>query len=269
MKRRIIQTEELHSKYATLKFPQEEVDSELELLVKPGQSAAIYCDGVLTKVFSPGRYKIAQECQLHEKRKFWNIGGRKALVDIYFIDTTVFMNNGWGTKNPILRRDSEFDFIRLRAFGKYAFRITDSEKFINTVFGTRIIGSETTEICNYVSNMISEEIAIALSESQDSVLDLATQYTSIAARIKNSVNSKLNECGVLVTEVIVEHIGSTDKVSDTFDDFTSMQIAKRDFEHYKEFMQTKAEAATVTPGNATVAVLVNHDKMELGKVTDL
>ncbi|KAG1694702.1 hypothetical protein GQR58_006699 [Nymphon striatum] len=44
-----------------------------------------------------------------------------------------FVDLKWGTKNPIMMRDKEFNMVRLRTFGTYNIRIEDPAKFINEI----------------------------------------------------------------------------------------------------------------------------------------
>ena len=57
--------------------------------------------------------------------------------DLYFINTTQFIGNRWGTKNPILMRDKDFGIVRITSFGTYSFRVIEPARFIREVFGAR------------------------------------------------------------------------------------------------------------------------------------
>ena len=47
-----------------------------------------------------------------------------------------FTDLKWGTKNPIMMRDKEFNMVLLRTFGTYTIRIDDPSKFIREIVGT-------------------------------------------------------------------------------------------------------------------------------------
>lgn len=49
--------------------------------------------------------------------------------DVYFFSTRLQLDQKWGTPEPITTRDKEFGMIRLRAFGNYAYRVADPQKF--------------------------------------------------------------------------------------------------------------------------------------------
>jgi len=56
--------------------------------------------------------------------------------EIYFVSTQRFTDLKWGTKNPVMLRDPEFEPIRLRAFGTYTVRVSDAARFITEIVGT-------------------------------------------------------------------------------------------------------------------------------------
>ncbi len=61
----------------------------------------------------------------------------------------LFYNQRWGTRQPITLRDNDFGIIRLKGFGKFAYRVTDPSLLLNTVVGTQ--GKLTTqEILDYL-----------------------------------------------------------------------------------------------------------------------
>ena len=59
---------------------------------------------------------------------------RRSSAEVYFISTRQWTDQKWGTQNPIMLRDPEFGPVRLRAFGTYAFKVTDPGTFLQ---GTR------------------------------------------------------------------------------------------------------------------------------------
>jgi len=51
-------------------------------------------------------------------------------ADIFYVSTKQFIDQKWGTKNPITVSDPRFGFIELRSFGTFAF----TSSFICSVF---------------------------------------------------------------------------------------------------------------------------------------
>ena len=56
-------------------------------------------------------------------------------AEVYFVNTHLFTDEKWGTKNPITLSDERFGLVEIRAFGTYAFKINDPGKFIIDIVG--------------------------------------------------------------------------------------------------------------------------------------
>lgn len=114
-----------------------------------------------------------------------------------FVSTRQFIDNKWATKNPIMKRDKDFNMVRIRSFGKFAFRITDVPAFMREIFGTKGIVM-TYDIVEYLSSMVTEAFSIVVAESEMSVLDLATEYRKLSGELQpeTKCTSCYNGCAV-------------------------------------------------------------------------
>lgn len=56
-----------------------------------------------------------------------------------FVNTHLFTDEKWETKNPITLSDDRFGLVKIRAFGTDAYRIKDAGKLIIYIVGTIII----------------------------------------------------------------------------------------------------------------------------------
>lgn len=271
MAKNLIQYEEPHFKWLIYKHFDNEIKKETELLVRPGQEVILCYDGKIADRFAPGRY-ILNESSMPRIIAFGQrfVFPKNAVrTDIYFVDTTKFMNNGWGTKDPIICKDPQLEMVRLKAFGTFAFQISDPAQFINTVFGTRVFGSETSETCRYISNTMSQMVAVVLGEGGYSILEMAAHYAEIAEQLKREAALRLDGLGVKLTDVQVEHIGATDTVNASVDDYSGMQLAKKDFETFERYQAIKSmrEAAS-RPGTTMVSAVGTYLGKEVVKIVD-
>ena len=74
-------------------------------------------------------------------------------AQVYFVGKQTFIDQKWGTRQPIIVRDKDFGMVRLRSFGKFSMRVTDSELMLNTLVGTQ--GKFTTEeVSAYLKDLI-------------------------------------------------------------------------------------------------------------------
>jgi hypothetical protein len=103
-----------------------------KLTVREGQSAVFVHEGQLADVFGPGLYMLeTNNMPVMTTLQHWDHGFDSPFKsEVYFVNTTRFNDNKWGTKNPIMARDPEFGPVRLRAFGTYSMRVSDPGKFL-------------------------------------------------------------------------------------------------------------------------------------------
>ena len=109
-----------------------------KLTVREGQAAVFVHEGQLADVFTPGMYVLeTNNMPIMTTLQHWDHGFDSPFKsEIYFINTTRFNDQKWGTKNPIIARDPEFGPVRLRAFGSYSMRVGDPAKFLTEIVGT-------------------------------------------------------------------------------------------------------------------------------------
>ena len=95
---------------------------------------------------------------------------------MYFVNTKQFLNQKWGTSNPVLMRDKVFGMIRLRGYGIFSYKVNNPKTFLEEVFGTN---SEFTieGISNHLKKMIVSSLSDLIAESDIDAIDLSTKYT--------------------------------------------------------------------------------------------
>ena len=134
-----------------------EIKQGAQLIVRNGQCGVFVHRGQIADVFPPGSYKL----DTHNLPLLSNLAAlpykfnSPIKSDLYFINTTQFINNRWGTKNPILMRDPDFDVIRVTAFGTYAFQVTEPKRFMEQVFGARKLNM-TYDILAFLNSFVAE-----------------------------------------------------------------------------------------------------------------
>lgn len=115
-----------------------EIKMGAQLTVRESQAAIFVNEGQIADVFTPGRYELTtQNMPILTTLKSWKYGFNSPFkAEVYFVNTKQFIDQKWGTVNPVMLRDAEFGMLRLRAFGNYSYRITDPVKFMKEIFGT-------------------------------------------------------------------------------------------------------------------------------------
>ena len=109
-----------------------------KLTVREGQAAVFVNEGQLADVFGPGLYELqTNNMPIMTTLQHWDHGFSSPFkCEVYFVNTTRFNDQKWGTKNPVMFRDPEFGPVRIRAFGTYSMRVGDPGKFMKEIVGT-------------------------------------------------------------------------------------------------------------------------------------
>ncbi|MBT8323181.1 MAG: SPFH domain-containing protein, partial [Eudoraea sp.] len=117
---------------------QNEIKNAAKLIVREGQSAVFVSEGQLADVFTPGTYTLnTKNLPILATLKGWKYGFNSPFkAEVYFVNTRLFPDEKWGTKNPVMLSDERFGLTEIRAFGTYSFRINDPGKFVVDVVGT-------------------------------------------------------------------------------------------------------------------------------------
>src|SRR5579871_5298809 len=104
-----------------------EIKNQAKLTVRESQVAVFINEGKLADVFSPGMYTLTTEnLPILSTLKGWKYGFNSPFkAEVYFVNTKNITDQKWGTKNPITVSDPEFGPVRVRAFGTYAFQVSD------------------------------------------------------------------------------------------------------------------------------------------------
>ncbi len=219
----------------------DEIKQGAQLIVRNGQAAVFVHRGQIADVFGPGNYKLNTENLplLSALAAFPYLLNSPIKSDLYFINTTQFINNRWGTKNPILKRDMEIGIVRITAFGSFAFRIADPKCFMTEVFGARNLNM-TRDIIQYLVSFVGEAIAQCLGESNKSVLDLATNYRQLSSMILPYINEKSRPLGIDIVQASIENIGLPKEVEKLIDEQSGIGLAARDMDTFIQYQSARA-----------------------------
>ena len=197
------------NKLIVAKYQRESENNELKqgskVIVREGQNAVFLKGGRLADVLSPGTYSLTTDNfpVLSSLKAFPFLFVSPVIADVYFVSTRQFVDNKWATKSPIMKRDKEFNMIRVRSFGKFAFRIVDVATFMREIFGTKGIVM-TYDIVGYLSSMVTETFASIVGESEKSVLDLAADYKELSDEMERQLSAQTASIGIQFSDVLID-----------------------------------------------------------------
>ncbi|HET9947760.1 MAG TPA: SPFH domain-containing protein [Longimicrobiales bacterium] len=233
-----------------------EIKNGAQLTVREGQAAVFVDEGELADVFGPGMYTLeTSNLPILSTLKGWKHAFESPFkAEVYFVSTRKFVDQKWGTKNPVTMRDAEFGPVRVRAFGTYAFSVADPAKFLREIVGTD--GHFTTEeISDQIRNILVARFSDALAESGLAVLDMAAHYDELGGKLHDRVRSDLSAYGLELSALLVENISLPPEVEKALDERTSMGIVG-DLSAYTRYKAATAlgdAAKAHGPGGAMAA----------------
>ena len=203
----------------------DEIKNGAQLIVRESQNAVFLLEGEFGDVYGPGRHElVTRNMPIITSLKSWKYGFDSPFkCDVYFVNTKQFLDQKWGTSNPIMMRDAEFGAIRLRGFGNYAFRVTDPVKFLKDVFGTNA-NFKTEDLTGHIKRLILSGLTDYIAESKIPALDLAMNYDELGEGTLKKLRSKFSDMGIDITQFCIENLSLPEEVEKMLDKKTQMGI---------------------------------------------
>jgi membrane protease subunit (stomatin/prohibitin family) len=194
-----------------------------QVIVRESQAAVFFRDGKSLDVFGPGRHTITTaNLPLLSTLLQLGTGGRPPFqAEVYYVSMRQYLDQKWGTPEPIALRDADFGIVRLRAFGTYAIQIQDPQLFVNKIVGTQGI-YETRQIEGFLRGIIITKMSDLLGELGRPVLDLPALYEEIGAGVKAKVQDDFAAVGIELRALYVNNISLPEKVQQAIDERSSI-----------------------------------------------
>jgi len=193
-----------------------------QLIVQQNQEAVFYMDGKAMDSFGPGRYTL-QTQNVPIITRILTIPWEKSpfQASIYYFGKQTFLDQKWGTRQPITVRDNDFGMIRLRSFGKFSFRVADAPLMLNTIVGTQ--GKFTTdEVSAYLKDLIVSRLTDLLGTSNIGMLDLPSKFDEISAGTRFKVAEDFAKYGLELVDFFINAITPPEEVQKAIDARSSM-----------------------------------------------
>ena len=228
-----------------------EIKNGAKLIVREGQAACFVKEGQLADVKLPGMYTLdTNNMPILSTILGWNYGFESPFkCEVYFVSTRQWTDQKWGTANPIMMRDPEFGPIRLRAFGTYAFKITDPAVFLKELVSTDP-SFEAFEVTNQFRNAIVSRFADVVGSANMPILDLAGNYEKMSKLALERISPEIGKMGVSLTQFFIENISLPPEVEAALDKRTQMNVLGN-LDQYTKFQAAEAiRDAAQNPGGA-------------------
>lgn len=244
-------TEPSQNEILAHRFPRHnnEIKNGAKLVVREGQAAGFVKEGQLADVKLPGMYTLdTKNMPVLSTILGWKYGFESPFkCEVYFISTRQWTNQKWGTQNPFMYRDPEFGPVRLRAFGSYAFKVTDPGTFLKELVSTDP-SFELYEISAQFRNVVVSRFIDALGSSKIPMLDLAGNYEKVGKVALERIAPEMAKMGVTLTQFFVENISLPPEVEAALDKRSQMSVLGN-LDQYTKFQTAEAiPVAAANPG---------------------
>jgi membrane protease subunit (stomatin/prohibitin family) len=193
-----------------------------QLIVQESQEAVFFRDGKAMDTFQSGRHTLTT-LNVPIITSMLTIPWERSpfQAQVYFVGKQTFIDQKWGTRQPIILRDKDFGMVRLRSFGKFAFRVTNSPMFINTIVGTQ--GKYTTEdVSQYLKDLIVARMTDLLATANISMLELPSKFDEISAGTRVKLSDDFTKYGLELVDFFINAITPPEEVQKAIDARTSM-----------------------------------------------
>lgn len=193
-----------------------------QLIVQENQEAVFFKEGKAMDTFGAGRHTLTT-MNVPFITRILTIPWEKSpfQAQVYFVGKQTFLDQKWGTRQPLTVRDKDFGIVRLRSFGKYSFRVVDSALLINTLVGTQ--GKYTTEdVASYLRDLIVSRLTDLLGTAQIAMLDLPAKFDEIAAGTRAKLGDDFGKYGLELADFFINAITPPEEVQKAIDARSSM-----------------------------------------------
>jgi membrane protease subunit (stomatin/prohibitin family) len=212
-----------------------------QLTVRESQEAVFFRDGKALDVFNAGRHILkTQNIPVIGKwvTSFGYGENSPFRAEVVFVGKQLFANLKWGTREPILFRDTELQAVRLRSFGSYSIQVSDAMLFVNKVVGTKGLFT-TSSIEDYLKGIIISKLNTVFANELKSVFDIAKNIDNLNLVIRTELQTDFNGLGLQIHDFYIQSISVPDEVQKMIDTKSGMG-ALGNIDQYMKFKVANA-----------------------------
>ena len=197
-----------------------------QLTVRESQEAVFFRDGKALDVFGAGRHILKTQNVPVVGKWVTSFGyGENSpfRAEVIFVAKQLFANLKWGTREPILFRDTELQAVRLRSFGSYSIQVADTMLFVNKVVGTKGLFA-TNSIEDYLKGIIVSKLNTVLANELKSIFDISKSIDQLNLILRTELQTDFNGLGLQIHDFYIQSISVPDEVQKIIDSKSGMGV---------------------------------------------
>ncbi len=221
-----------------------------QVIVREFQQAVFFRDGKALDTFGAGRHTIttANAPILSTLIGMATSGRTPFTAEVYFVSMREYLDQKWGTAEPIPLRDSDLGLVRLRAFGVFSMQVQDPALFVNKIVGAQGL-YQTPEIARFLRGIIVSKLTDLLGELGKGLFDLPALYDELGAGTKAKVQDDFANVGIQLKTLYVNSISPTEETAKAIDERAAMG-AIGDMQKYLQFQTARGIRDAAQAGGA-------------------
>lgn len=250
----VIEWVETEEGILSLRYPMrdQEIQNGAKLTVRESQEALFVNEGKIADLFQPGLYTLTTQTlpvmtNLQNWDKFFASPFKS---DVYYFSTRLQTDQKWGTPTPITFRDKELGPIRLRAYGIYAYQVSDPKTFYLKISGSRDV-YRREDLEGQLRATVITHVADHFGGGEVHFLDMARNQLEFSEILKKSVAPGFNNLGLELSDFKVESLSLPEALQARFDELASMNMIG-DLKRYAQF-QTAASIPVAAANEGGIA----------------
>ena len=225
------------------RFPMQdrEIQNGGSLTVRESQVAVFVNEGKVADVFGPGRHTLTTATlPILTYLKNWDkLFESPFKSDVYFFSTRQQIDQRWGTTQPVTIRDKDFGAVRLRAFGNYAYRISDPKLFHTEISGTRDTYT-AAELDGQLRALMLQHISDAVASSGVAFLDLAANQVEFAKALQEATAPSFEKLGLKLEAVTMQSVSLPEELQKILDQKIGMGMVGGDMGKFMQYQTAQA-----------------------------
>ncbi len=227
-----------------------------QVIVRESQVAVFFREGRALDVLGPGRHTLTTSNIpiLVSLVGFVTSGRTPFPAEVVFVNMRQFIDQKWGTPEPLPFRDPSFGMARLRAFGTYTFHVANPSMVVNQIAGQQGVFT-TGQVQEFLRGIIVQRFADTLGEQRQALLDLPGLYGELATMTRSRLEDDFGALGFALDTLYINAITPTEETSRAIDERAAMG-AIGDMDAYLKFKSARAlgDAANNPAGGAGTGV---------------